>query len=150
MGLAHQIYGAEGLYPVVRFLIVNEILENSKKYEPYFLATHCDLQEYVFKMSQDGEPGDHVTLLAFSNYYNVNLWLFSPVLTSPVLIQSSSRKQASQTQPRAIAYIDGNTFCSLIPTTISRKRKRNTLLPLSSSSFTDLSPPTKKPCFYAP
>lgn len=113
--LSYQIYGNEALYPIVRFLLCNEILKNKRIYEPYFYASHYDIQEYVHRMSMDGEPGDHITLLAFANYYKVHIWLYSPVLQSPVFIASSDRKTASLSPPCYLAYHTGKYYSTLQP-----------------------------------
>jgi hypothetical protein len=73
--LAHQVYGTEDAHGLVRLLIVSELLSNSSWYDRFIATKGMDAQSYIAKMSKDTEQGDHITLVAFANYFGADLYV---------------------------------------------------------------------------
>lgn len=71
---------------MVRLLIMNEMLSDPTFYSKLLQGNHfikfkylgTDLEDYVYRKSKDCVEGDHVTLIAFSNFYNAEVVIYSP------------------------------------------------------------------------
>jgi len=87
------VYGAEEGHSVMRLLLLNELLSNPTRYTSLFARRDIDLDEYVCVMCQDGVKGDMISLHAFSNFYNANVYLYSPFLPKPILIQPADNNK---------------------------------------------------------
>lgn len=90
--LACQVYGIEEAHFMVRLLIMNEMLSDPTFYSKLLQGT--DLEDYVYRKSKDCVEGDHVTLIAFSNFYNAEVVIYSPKLLRPMLIKPSKTDES--------------------------------------------------------
>ena len=137
--LAYHIYGSESIYPIIRFLISHEILSHSIDYEPFFLSSNIDIQCYINKISKDGEYGDHITLIAFSNLFHVDILIYSPVCHQPILIKSrthqysniiSNKVKSNENKIICLAYVDGKyfhplTFIDFSESLLKKRKNKN-------------------------
>eukprot|EP01103_Thecamoeba_quadrilineata_P004811 TRINITY_DN1466_c1_g2_i1.p1 TRINITY_DN1466_c1_g2~~TRINITY_DN1466_c1_g2_i1.p1 ORF type:complete len:1680 (+),score=335.47 TRINITY_DN1466_c1_g2_i1:75-5042(+) len=109
--LAQQVYGSQDAHPIVRVLVMIELLTHGSRYEKFMSRGPLNIQEYVLRMSKENEAGDHITLSAFSNFFGADLLVYGPIFARPLLVQSVHRRSA---QVHCLAYVDGNQFKSLI------------------------------------
>ena len=108
--LAHQIYGTEDAHSVVRLLVMSEILAHPSLYERFIAIRGMETQKYVSVLAKDGSCGDHLTFCAFTNFYGVDLLIYSPMFSHPLLVQSRN----PQTTPvMCISFIDDTHYQSL-------------------------------------
>ena len=107
---AHQAYNSEDAHPIVRLLVMNEILRNPRVYTKFLEPRGIDVQEYVCEMSQEGCPGDHLTLCAMSNAYGSDICVFSPLFPNPLIIRS---RNATSSQAYFLSYVNENHYLSL-------------------------------------
>ncbi|KAK4799389.1 hypothetical protein SAY86_024754 [Trapa natans] len=68
--LSDQLYQTPDRHESVRMEIVNQLSANSRVYEGY---VPMEYDEYLSKMSRNGEWGDHVTLQAAADAYGVKI-----------------------------------------------------------------------------
>jgi hypothetical protein len=130
--LAHQLYGSEHPYSVVRVLVVNEILSNPGAYESMIKQRDVgvDLQEYVHIMSMEECRGDHVTLHAFANMTGANLEVYSPSCSQPLLIKSSPTSTPATTTHNkvyTVSILPHDDYHSLVPMTVSPSASSSSL-----------------------
>ena len=107
--LAHQVYGTEEAYPLVRIFAINELLSNPREYEASIangigigiyppgstLDRPTDLEEYVTYAANDSSWGDHIMLRAFGRHFGADILIFSPILEYPVYIPTASPSSSS-------------------------------------------------------
>jgi len=111
--LSHQLYGNQDAHPIVRLLIITEILNSPALYERYIALRGVDVQEYVSIMSLEECRGDHLTLAAFANAFNVDLLVYSPAYKNPLLLQCRNRTSAAPSA-FSIAMMPNDDYASLV------------------------------------
>lgn len=126
--VAHQIYYTDTAHKTVRLLTLHEILRNSKEYLPHI---KMDFSDYIAKMMNDDELGDHCTIHAIANAFLVNILLFSPFFPKNPIKISSREKAISEIR---IAYTNKNEYCSLIPCGTAPNYKSSSSAASSSSN----------------
>jgi hypothetical protein len=88
---AYLVFGHPGVHTAMRLLLMHEILSNPGYYSKFLSNRGIDFQEYVSSMSRENEFGDQVTLFAFSNFYNAELYIYTPVSPYPLKVTPESR-----------------------------------------------------------
>lgn len=90
--LARLSYGTEEACTVARLLAVGELLRNPHEFYtlfPSFGALHA----YARRMSEEGVPGDHISLLAFSTYACVDIAVYTPYSQDPLRLRGLRRNR---------------------------------------------------------
>lgn len=72
--LSHQFYRTPEHHEFVRQQVVNQLKSQPEMYEGY---VPMDYDDYLKKMSQDGEWGDHVALQAAADSYGVKIFVIT-------------------------------------------------------------------------
>ncbi len=112
---AHLVYGVQSVHTAIRLLLMHEILSNSPFYSKFLASTGTDFQEYVCAMSKENEYGDHITLFAFANFYNAELYIYSPLYPQPLKIVPENRSSNThQHEAYYLAYVNKNQYAPLL------------------------------------
>jgi hypothetical protein len=80
--LSDQLFGSTDRHAEVRRMTINQLKSANDLYEPYVPE---DYDEYVAKMSKDGEWGDHVTLQAAADCYGRRICVLSSYKTNFII-----------------------------------------------------------------
>ena len=80
--LSDQLFGTPDRHEEVRRMAISQLKNKSDLYKPYIPE---DYDEYVDKMSKDGEWGDHVTLQAAADIYGKRICVLSSYKTSFII-----------------------------------------------------------------
>lgn len=72
--LSDQLYGTPDNHELVRQKVVNQLMSHPEIYEGYVPMAYDD---YLEKMSRNGEWGDHVTLQAAVDSYGVRIFVIT-------------------------------------------------------------------------
>lgn len=109
--LSYLIYETEEAHSICRLLVMNEILSAPEYYSKFIEAKGMEVQEYVFSMAQNDQPGDSITLFAFCNSYDVDLLLHSSNRLHPILIQP---RNARATRSFSLVLLRNNIYKPLV------------------------------------
>lgn len=75
----------------MREYVINQLVFHKERYKEHVVE---DYDNYLTKMSQEGEWGDHLTLQAASDYFGVRIWIL-PSYTDSNFIEIEPREKKS-------------------------------------------------------
>ena len=90
--IARLSYGTEEAHTVVRLLAVGELLRCPHEFRALFPSLGA-LHAYARRMSVEGTPGDHISLVAFSAYACVDIAVYTPYSQQPLRIRGPRRNR---------------------------------------------------------
>lgn len=91
---AHQVYGDENAWSLVKLLVLNDILQNATTLYQHMLDASL-IHLYIRKLNNSTISGDHVTLCALANVYQNDILIYSPLFPLPIRIRPSKNKLQS-------------------------------------------------------
>ena len=91
--LAHQLSGSAARHAAVRATVAKQLAAHRDRYEQFciFEKKDADFDAFLARIATDGEWGDHVTLQAAADAYNVAI----------VLVTSYEEKGILRVEPHA-------------------------------------------------
>ncbi|XP_015898521.3 OVARIAN TUMOR DOMAIN-containing deubiquitinating enzyme 12 [Ziziphus jujuba] len=122
--LSDQLYGTPDHHNHVRQQVVNQLKSEPEIYEGYVPMAYDD---YLEKMSQSGEWGDHVTLQAAADMYGVKIFVitsFKDPYCIEIIPKSRKPKQVIYLSFWAEVHYNSIYPQGDIPTSENRKKKR--------------------------
>jgi len=113
--ISSQLYGNQNFYPNVRNEIVKYIQDNRSRFEADVLIDHMTLDEYIEIIKKDGSWGGNTVLLASSELYFKQVFIYNYIKNDDNLMQIQSFHEEDCEFKGAIRlFYNNNHFDSII------------------------------------